>query len=102
MSSEQRIQEREENFVTQLKEHARRQHVPIEETLWDHPTHADAAELRAVSNHRSYRLSLQLIDLTDPQRSKELVVMLLTAIRHSIPFLRVRREKRDALRGVFQ
>jgi hypothetical protein len=85
------IKDGEEHFVMQLKEYARMQDVPIDETLWNHPAYADTAELTVVSNRKSYILSLQPTDLTDPQRGKDLVRMLLTAIRQNIPFLRVRR-----------
>jgi hypothetical protein len=64
MSFEPTMQEREENFITQLKEHTRRQDLPIEETQWDPPAHADAARRTVVSNHKGYIVSLQPTDLT--------------------------------------
>lgn len=91
MLLEQTIKDGEKHFVTQLKEHARMQDVPIDDTLWDHPAHADTAELTVVSNRKSCILSLQPTDLTDPQRGKDVIELLLTAIRQNIPFLRVRR-----------
>jgi hypothetical protein len=62
MSFEQTMQEREENFITQLKEHTRRQDLPIEETQWDPPAHADAARRTVVSNRKGYIVSLQPTD----------------------------------------
>jgi hypothetical protein len=100
MVGAQTAQESKETFLTQLKEHARRQDVPIDETVWEQPVQADTPKLTVVSHHKAYIVSVQPTDLTDPQCGAEVIGLLVTIIKHNLPYLQVRRQTETPQDGV--
>jgi hypothetical protein len=96
MSVEQTLQEGEGAFVQHLKEYARVQVSPIDETVWHHPVDSNTSELTVVSNRKAYIISLPCQDLTDPHRDtvrQDILRMLLQAIGPNSPVVRGRREE---------
>ena len=91
MTGQQPLQSAEAAFGKELYTRARRLHIPIDQMLWEEYATAGGAELTVVSNRKAYIVSLHptdLLDLPRAARQKDIVGLILRAIRDNCPTLR--------------